>query len=257
MAAITALAVGAVTGIANGISSSNQAKKARGKAAQQERKLARLEANRQPIVNPYEGVEDLSGMISNPFSNLGVATQAAEMQAEEADIALANTLDTIRETGGAAGGATALAQMALKSKKGVSAGIEAQEAHNERLKAKGEQDAERLKMGEAQRMQQAEVSGKSFMFETKEGREVAQLNRTAGLSDRYAQQAAQHSAAATNAFMGVGSTVVGALGSGAFDPTTPTPLVTDKTNWFNQQDPFVQSDLYTPPPIQYDTGGNN
>ena len=34
-------------------------------------------------------------MISNPFANLGVATQAAEMQAEEADMALANTLYTI------------------------------------------------------------------------------------------------------------------------------------------------------------------
>ena len=56
-------------------------------------------------------------MASNPYANLGVATQAAEMQAEEADIALANTLDTIRSSGASAGGATALAQAALKSKK--------------------------------------------------------------------------------------------------------------------------------------------
>ena len=35
------------------------------------------------------------------------------MQAEEADIALANTLDTLRATGASAGGATALAQAAL------------------------------------------------------------------------------------------------------------------------------------------------
>lgn len=60
---------------------------------------------------------DLSGMASNAYSNLSVATQAAEMQAEEADIALANTLDTLRATGSSAGGATALAQAALQSKK--------------------------------------------------------------------------------------------------------------------------------------------
>ena len=64
---------------------------------------------------------------------------------EESDIALANTLDTLRATGSSAGGATALAQAALKSKKGVSASIEAQEAQNEKLKAQGEQQMEQIK----------------------------------------------------------------------------------------------------------------
>ena len=62
--------------------------------------------------------KDLSGQMSNPFGNLGVATQAAEIQMEQSDIALANTLDTLRSTGASAGGATALAQAALQSKKG-------------------------------------------------------------------------------------------------------------------------------------------
>jgi hypothetical protein len=53
-------------------------------------------------------------MITNPYENLGVATQAAEFQAEQADIALANTLDTLLATGAGAGGATALAQAALR-----------------------------------------------------------------------------------------------------------------------------------------------
>ena len=211
--AIASLVVGAVSGIASGISSSNKAKKARGKAAQQERKLARLEANRQPIVNPYEGVEDLSGMISNPFNNLGVATQAAKMQAEEADIALANTLDTIRATGASAGGATALAQMALKPKKEVSASIEAQEAQNEKLRAGGEAEAQKIRMGEAQRMQQADVSGKQFVFGTREDREKGRLNRAAGLADRSAMHAQQASAASTKAWAGVATTAVGTLGA--------------------------------------------
>ena len=96
-------------------------------------------------------------MVSNPYANLGVATSAAEIQIEEADIALANTLDTLRATGSSAGGATALAQAALKSKKGVAASIEQQEAANEKLRAQGEDNLQRLQMTEAQRMQDVDV----------------------------------------------------------------------------------------------------
>ena len=77
-------------------------------------RLDSLIENRQEIVNPYDEIQDLSGMLSNPMANLGVATQAAEMQIEQADISLANTLDTLRATGASAGGATALAQAALQ-----------------------------------------------------------------------------------------------------------------------------------------------
>ena len=53
--------------------------------------------------------------------SLGVATQALlKYKWKQADMALANTLDTLRATGASAGGATALAQAALQSKKGVS-----------------------------------------------------------------------------------------------------------------------------------------
>ena len=51
-------------------------------------------------MNPYSGaknladqVKDLSGNLSNPYANIGVATQAAEFQAEQSDMALAATLD--------------------------------------------------------------------------------------------------------------------------------------------------------------------
>ena len=90
-------------------------------------------------INPYENVENLSGMLSNPFANLSVATQATEMQAEQTDIALANTLDTIRSTGAGAGSATALAQAALQSKKDIAANIESQEVANEKQRDVGEQ----------------------------------------------------------------------------------------------------------------------
>ena len=115
--------------------------------------------DRQDIINPYAGVTDLSGLasdlasqITNPFENLQVSTAAAEMQAEEADISLANTLETLEQTGASAGGATALAMAALKSKQQVSASIEQQEARNAQMRAQGEfqaakirQDAEKLK----------------------------------------------------------------------------------------------------------------
>ena len=98
-------------------------------------------------------------------------TQAAEFQAEEADIALANTLDALRASGASAGGATALAQAALQSKRGISASIEKQEAVNQKFRADGEASLQLLKqseairvqsaqLGEAKRLQQADVAGR-------------------------------------------------------------------------------------------------
>ena len=133
--------------------------------------------NRQQIINPYENVQNLSGMLSNPFADLSVATQAAEMQAEQSDQALANTLDTIRETGGGAGSATALAQAALQAKKGVAASIESQEAANEKQRAAGEQTLQNQLLAEEKRVQQADVSGRQFVFEQTEKREMQQLDR--------------------------------------------------------------------------------
>ncbi len=177
--------IGGALSIAGGLFGSSAAKKRARKAANERRRLANklenLENNRQEIINPYEGVTDLSSMVSNPFANLSVATGAAEMRIEEADISLANTLDTIRQTGGGAGGATALAQAALQSKKGVAASIEAQEKTNEDKRAAGEANLQQQKMAEAQRLQQADVAGEQFMFSTREGRQVAELDRAAAL----------------------------------------------------------------------------
>lgn len=187
--------IGGALSIAGGIFGASAAKKRARQAANERRRLANklknLENNRQEIINPYEGVTDLGSMISNPFANLSVATGAAEMRIEEADISLANTLDTIRQTGGGAGGATALAQAALQSKKGVAASIESQEKANEDKRAAGEQALQQQKMAEAQRVQQADVAGEQFMFSTREGREVQQLDRTSALLGQAKQAEAQ------------------------------------------------------------------
>ena len=182
-------------GVFGSLGAGKRARAAARKKKALEGELKILENNRQTIINPYEGVTSLSGMVkdlsgnlSNPFASLGVSTQAAEIQIEEADVALANTLDTLRATGASAGGATALAQAALQSKKGVSASIEQQESQNAKLRAQGEQQLDQMKMseaqrvqgaqfGEAQRIQQAGVSGKSFVYGEKERRQTEQLNR--------------------------------------------------------------------------------
>lgn len=183
MALGTMALIGGGAQVIGGLFGMSSAKKRAEAAAKEKRRLQRkltnLENNRQEIINPYDGIQDLSSLISNPFANLSVATGAAEMKIEEADISLANTLDTMRATGASAGGATALAQAALRSKKGVAASIEAQEKTNEDKRAAGEQALQQQKMAEAQRLQQADVAGEQFMFSTREGREVAQLDRTA------------------------------------------------------------------------------
>lgn len=213
--------IGAGASIVGGLIGNNAAKKAARAAAREKRRLQKkldtLEANRQEIVNPYQGFENLTSTMSNPFANLGVATQAAEMQAEEADISLANTLDTLRATGASAGGATALAQAALRSKKGVSASIEQQEAQNEKLKAQGEQQLQQQKVAEERRMQQAGAAGKQFVFGATEQREQQQLDRAAAMLGQ--QQAAQAQAKAdqTSAITGMFGTVAQAGLSGGFD----------------------------------------
>jgi len=198
---------GGLLSIGAGILGSSAAKKkereARRKRQMLEGKLAALEANRQEIINPYEGVQDLSSMISNPFANLGVATKAAEMQIEESDIALASTLDTLRATGASAGGATALAQAALRSKKGVAASIEQQEAANEQQRAQGEATRQRELMAEKARLQQADVAGKQFVFQAQEQRDIQQLNRISSQISGAAAAEAQAGADSVSALTGM------------------------------------------------------
>ena len=169
----TAAAIGAGASVvaagvstAVGVAEANKARRAGERAkSKAEKEIDSLKESRQTIINPYEDAKDLSNLSSdataglgNPFASLGVATGAAEIQIEEADIALANTLDTLRATGASAGGATALAQAALQSKKGVAASIEQQEASNEKARAQGQQNLNQMKMSEQQRQAQQQIA---------------------------------------------------------------------------------------------------
>ena len=135
-----------------------------------------LKENRQAIIDPSTALEDLSGTFSNPYANLGVATKAAEMQMEQTDAALANTLDTLRATGSGAGGATALAQAALQSKKGVTASIEQQEAANQKMRAQGQAQLQTQIAAEKTRIQQGKVAGIEYVYNAEEERRNADLD---------------------------------------------------------------------------------
>ena len=247
------VALGVASSVVGGILGGSRAKRAQ-RAAQKEAarlqsQLNNLEANRQPIINPYEGATDLSSMatdyssqFSNPYANLSVATQAAEMQMEQTDIALANTLDTLAQTGGGAGGATALAQAAAASKKQVAASIEQQEAANEKMRAQGEaqleqriisekQRIEGIQMSQAERMQNLDAQGKQFMFSQRENREQMEIDRTASMLDNARQQAAQAGADRTAALTGMIGGITSSLSSlggnlGVQNSNTSTPPTT-------------------------------
>jgi hypothetical protein len=110
--------------------------------------------------------------IRNPYANLAVATEAAEFQAQQADQSLANTLDAMQAGGFGAGGATALAREASKSKQGISADIQKQEATNQKFFAQGEQirqqaqidkelDTINYEIGNLDRLDQKEIDART------------------------------------------------------------------------------------------------
>jgi len=240
--------IGAAGTLASGLIGAGAAKKRERAAAQEKARLGaelnQLENSRQAIINPYSTTKDmsslakdLSGTLSNPYANLGVATNAAKFEAEQIDVSLANTLDTLKDTGAGAGGATALATAALKAKQGISSNIESQEANNEKMKAQGEAQLQEAKMeekqriqnvqlSEAQRVQSAEAAGKSFMFNAQENREQQKIDRVAGQLAGAGAQQMQAQADRTGAITGmIGglSSIAGSMAGSAGSGATSTP----------------------------------
>lgn len=201
MAVATSIAIGAGIGLVTKGVQAGIKKKAAKDEMEKQAKIAsdaqtaidELLANRQEAMNPY-------GNMANEYENLGVATQASKFQAEEADLALANTLDTIAATGGGAGGATALARMALESKRGISADIQKQEKANNDARAAGAEKVATLK-----------AEGEAFKFNVQESRDNAMLARKYGEMD----QANALEASANASRLQANADMVGALGDSA------------------------------------------
>ena len=226
-----------------GMHQASKAKKAiEGEGGYRE-KLENLEKNRQELVNPY-------ATVSNPFANLQVATKAARMQAEQSDIALANTLDMLRQTG--AGGATALAQAALKSKQGISASIQNQEAQNQRLQAQGQAQID-----------MAKARGAAGIMGMQERREEAQLDRLQGQIDLAQQQRA----AAAGTAAAAGGSAIGGLASlmkpiaASFGGGSGVDSGFDSSQLYNSSDQaysdLMNTDLNTLIDQQEDLGGSD
>ena len=220
--------VGGIFGAAN---ADKELGRIRDEKAQAKYDLEEARASRQEIINPYAGITDLSGLaqdlssqITNPFNNITVSTAAAEMQNEETDIALANTLDALEQTGASAGGATALAMAALKSKQGVAATIDKQEADNSKLRAQGEAAMNREKVAAKQQSQQAQImlkgrkeeadaKGEIFQFQAQEARTNQDINMYQsmylGLSEVENKLRAEKANQWGNVFGGISDTLFG------------------------------------------------
>jgi outer membrane murein-binding lipoprotein Lpp len=217
--------------IYSGIIASNKANKAKTDAKLLQDQLTDLENSRQDIYNASQDIKDLAGQITNPYANLPVATQAAEMQAEQADLALANTLDSMQAGGFGSGGATALAQAAARSKRGISANIEQQEARNNQLKAQGEISVQNQKLS----LEQAAIGAEQQAWQQQENRELMQLDRTQALIDNQMAQQMQYQADAMGAFTGAAGSLTGMATSLVGMPGVGTGGdITEQTNWTGQ-----------------------
>ena len=238
MVAVAAVVAGVGKAVGGAVAA-GQAHKAMRSARNQKNdakfKMEAARQNRRDISNPYAGVTDLSGLasdlssqITNPFNNLQVSTAAAEMKAEETDIALANTLDTLEQTGASAGGATALALAALKSKKEVATSIEEQEAANAMARAQGERAAQDAKVRateryqdvlieQGERVEQADIEGEIFLYKAHEARSNADIELYSNMYQGFAtnEQNARISKGKSSQAMigGIGDALGGMFGS--------------------------------------------
>tara|TARA_R100000935_G_scaffold58702_1_gene97139 strand:- start:1174 stop:2073 length:900 start_codon:yes stop_codon:yes gene_type:complete len=204
--------------IAAGIKASNDAKRAQRNANTLKGQLLDLENARQDVFDSSDDIRALGDTLSNPYANLSVATQAAEMQAEQTDIALANTLDTVRAGGYGAGGATALAQAAARSKQGISASIEQQEVNNEKLRVQGEDRLQTQKLS----IEEAAINAEGQAWARQEGREMTQLDRKQAEIDQALGQQMQSKSDMMGAFTGAASGLT-SLGMSGMGTSTFTP----------------------------------
>tara|TARA_R110002020_G_scaffold404485_1_gene614612 strand:- start:4183 stop:5211 length:1029 start_codon:yes stop_codon:yes gene_type:complete len=213
---IFGLSAGALMAISGGASlaaggvgklvASNKQKRAEREEARAQKKLEAFERGRQAVIDQSGAIRDLKKQVYNPYANLAVATQAADLQIEQTDQALANTLDQINQSGTGAGAATAMARMAAASKAQVSASLENQEVQNNKLRAEGQAQADASKM----QLEQAALSEEIAAYGRQEDRDLASLDRLSGLQENAQAQAMAYAQQGNEALMGG---IEGALGS--------------------------------------------
>ena len=206
-------AVGTIGSVVAGIWANKKANETKANIEAMQATLTQLENDRPPIQDVYAAITDTSGELRNEYRNIGVAARSSEIQMEEVDINLANTLDTLRAMGGGAGAATKMALAAMKSKQSISANLEQQEANNQKLRAQGEMQLQQAKMQEQQRLQNAAVQGAQWMFTQQDNRIMQQLNRQQALIDNERAQEQLYRTQAMSAF-GQGAAALGQVAGG-------------------------------------------
>ena len=221
----TALIAGGVAAAAGATTGGIAARRARlakedaeEEARIKEQQLQDLIDTRPEFKNPYEGLQNQFANLGNPYANLTVATEAFKMQAEQADIALANSLDIMQEQGMGAGGATALAQAALQSKRGIAASINAQETKNKQAAAEGEANVARLRAEGAQALDMARAKGNMLQQQDAMNFHEAQMDRTASQMDNALANAVAYEGQRMAAIGQIGSSIAqgaGIVGSAA------------------------------------------
>lgn len=211
MAIVAAVAAPLVIGGITAIHNSNKASNMEQDVIAAANAVDDLVDNRQEIYNAADDIRAMKAQLSNSYANLGVATKAAEMQAQQSDVALANMMEGMLTTGTSAS-ATALAQAAAKSKQGISASIEQQEVQNQKLAAQGNEKLQQQRMS----LEQAAIGAEQQAWQLAEGREVFDINRQQAEADFLRNQQQAYNDAAQAAWMqGVsGSASIGASAVG-------------------------------------------
>jgi hypothetical protein len=164
---------------------------------EQRRARAEFEAERQAFQdqtfrNEYAGLENVA-------EDLTVNQQASQFQAQQTDAALAQALQASIVSGGAPGGAQAIAQAALKSKQNISADLAKQEQANRQAAIK---EASRLQTLEAQGADQLQV------------RDYQKQQQLLNMASQRKNAADAARAQATKALVGGIGSVVGGLATG-------------------------------------------
>ena len=166
-------------------------------AQTQQMQLGNLGAQRLANVEGYDAAQtNVAGLargadtgLSNVFNNLQVSTAGAELEAQEADQALAASQDMMMQMGGG-GGATALAQQAARSKAGIRASIDQQVKANEMMRAQGEQSLQRDLLAQGNLASQFDLGQAQF--------NVGQDNRARQFSAQSRNQAEMFNAGQAN-----------------------------------------------------------
>jgi len=212
MAIVAAIAAPLIIGAVTGAINKGKANNMQNDVLNAQNAADNLAQNRQEIFDASGDIRAMKAQLTNAYANVGVATQAAEMQQQQSDVALANMMEGMLQTGTAAN-ATALAQAAAKSKQGISANIEQQEIANTKLRAQGEQQLQQQRLS----LETQAITAEGQAWELAEGREVFDINRAQAEADFLRNQQAAYQAAASGAMAegAAGSAQVGAAYAGS------------------------------------------